>query len=186
MRNCLIVICEGASPSIECTTEALKPYIPIDNPYYRYTVKTIDRTINRWRFPKVLAKTLSDSLPLADGVLLVGKSQGAYRLINWLQSENNRALIGVPYRVLTIDPHDWLGKLRPFKKPLSLPDDLQLKYAINIYQNREWPKGSPVEDSQNILIDTDKQAEPYCIETLDHYNIVLTKAVKNAFGGLLW
>jgi hypothetical protein len=99
----------------------------------------------------------------AFSVVVICKSQGAWRVLDYLQRNRNR-LDGFDIRVVSIDPHHWAGSLVR-RNPAAVFN------TVNIYQQNEWPCGFEVINANNIILRD---------VTIDHWNIIHHPAVRAA------
>jgi hypothetical protein len=96
-------------------------------------------------------------------VVIVCKSQGAWRVLDYLE-RHHAALKGRDIRVVSIDPHHWAEPILP-RNPAASFD------TVNIYQDNYWPCGFAVDHAHNIRIDR---------AHIDHWNIIHHDAVRAA------
>jgi hypothetical protein len=115
------------------------------------------------RTNKKLDFLLNPAWARIDRLVIVCKSQGAWRVLNYLE-RNHEALQGLNIRVVSIDPHHWAEPVLP-RNPAACFD------TVNVYQINDWPCGYPVDFAHNVLIDR---------AHVDHWNIIHEPAVRAA------
>jgi hypothetical protein len=95
-------------------------------------------------------------------VLFVAKSQGAWRLLNWLK----KCDIGVNmsrFHAITIDPHHW------FMGSMSIDCNRPNLIIQNFWQDTNDPKGAHVIGASNLWLGD-----------FDHWNIIHSHTVSSA------
>lgn len=166
MKNKIsVLIIEGASASSmrksERTASILQGYLTAE---HNVEVTVIPRS---WAKTKCFNAILDFFKTANRRVLVVGKSQGGDRLLQWL-NEFDHIAKSRDIRVLTIDPRNWSDP--------GISRRLPNMQGINVYQRRSAIKGYLVNGAQNFLIDSDQ---------VNHFNIVRSQTVENCFLGLL-
>jgi len=133
---------------------------------------------NRWRAGRVIVREFDPRgrlkkkiLPVlkefpytnTEGLLLLGKSAGAYELHNFVQGHLHQVLSYLKKAIVTIDPHYPFGKCGP-DSPINARIYAPLISCFNVYQTEKYPRGAQVIGAHNFSATTDKG--------IDHFNIV--------------
>ena len=119
----------------------------------------IDHTILNRRTARAISEAVADC-DYGAPLLVVGKSQGAWRFADW--ARKNPVFFNRPNtRVVTIDPHHWLLG----DKPIRVGN--RLCPWTNFMQKEDYPKGAQIFKAHNVLL-----------EGCGHWNIVENHVVR--------
>lgn len=113
-------------------------------------------------------KILSDGIWKYDYILLIGKSQGGIRAIQFCRKYYDLLKKFKRCGLITIDPHQWTW-IGDKNRRISYIDPIRFVRHWNIFQRNEWPRGGYCVDADNIQL-IGKQ--------YDHWNIVTCDETK--------
>ena len=158
-----IIVVDGAGASSRRLEDRLGSVVSWTKVWYstKFPIVEIKHSLFKWSTNRRLSRELRDLGP-DEWCLIVAKSQGAWRVLDWLRK--TKATVLFPrLHVITIDPHHW------FMADCGIECSRPGLLIENFWQRAEHPKGFHVLGASNTLI-----------TGVDHWDIIHSEQVRAA------
>jgi hypothetical protein len=144
----LLIVVEGASGSVQAAENKLINIVKAQltpEQLDEFIIVSIKHSWLKSKCFKALREALISYKEIRWGIYLIGKSQGANRILDWVYSYLHPAHLNLlnntfePVHILTIDPHHWW-----YGTKHEARTNKWVKTYTNVYQTAYWPKGYEV------------------------------------------